>query len=296
MLKKILNYHEEKTHILLKKVCGRYGARVFPKLRVADVFRIDRSGISDKEYSFALKSHFDFIVTDSTNAPQFVVEFDGPQHNEPAQRSRDRIKNQLCNRFGLALLRVNAKYLTDRYRGMDLLTWAIQYWFVSKMLQGCQEQGILPHDEYFDPFMVLSIHGNPREFPMWLSMQPLQEIKRLHDEGRISDPTPSWFVGEDGAGNYHGITFIRITTKSGTYTTSGMRCQSFPIIESELLEEILSFEIKEAVQAVLNGKQDAVPLEVVQEKIEQFQRKYVWSGSSTYGDDPSLKNWITKRS
>ena len=288
MLKKILNYHEEKTHILLKKICSRYGARVFAKLRVADVFQIDRSGISEEEYSFALKSHFDFIVTDSTTAPQFLIEFDGPQHNEPAQRNRDHIKNRLCNRFGLPLLRVNAKYLTNRYRGIDLLTWAIQYWFVSKMLQDCQEQGILPHDEYFDPFMVLSIHGDPKAFPMWLSMQPLQEIKRLHDEGRIPDPTPSWFVGKDGTGNYQGISSIRITTKGGTYTTSAMRCQSFPIIESELLQEILCFEIQETLKAVLNGKQDAVPLQVVEEKIKQFQRKYVWSGSGTYGSDPSL--------
>jgi len=162
------------------------------------------------------------------------------------------------------------------------------------MLQDSQEQGSLPHDEYFDPSMILSVHGNPRTFPMWLSMQPLQEIRRLHDEGRISDPIPSFFLGEDGAENVHGISFIRITVKTGTYTISGIRCQSFPIIETELLQEILAFEINEKLQAVLNSKQDAVPIDLVETRVKQFQRNYVWAGSSTYGDDPSLKNWIAR--
>ena len=101
MLRKILNYHEEKAHILPNKACEKYRAHVFAKVRLADVFKIHRSGISDKEYGFALQAHFDFVITDSINIPQFAVEFDGPLHKGQTQARLDQLKGNLTKRFKL---------------------------------------------------------------------------------------------------------------------------------------------------------------------------------------------------
>lgn len=286
MLKKILNYHEEKTHILLKKPCEKYRAHVFAKVRVADVFEIQRSGISDEQYGFALRAHFDFVITDSIKTPQFVVEFNGPHHKERAQARRDRIKEDLTKRFKLPLLRINANYLTDRYRGMDLLTWAVEYWFLSNIIYEQQEHGNLPQDEPIDPTWFLYLPDRAGSFPMWLSMEPRQKIKKLYEGGEILDPIPSIIVGTDTAGDYRGVSFIRIDDEVGTYVLSAMRNQSFPIIESELLEEILAFEIYEKLKAVLRGQSNATSLKIIDEKIKQFEGKYEWSLRSTYGGAP----------
>jgi hypothetical protein len=56
MFKKILNLHEEVTDQRLVSVCAGYGARVCPKVRIADVLLIEQSGVSDMEYSYALSS------------------------------------------------------------------------------------------------------------------------------------------------------------------------------------------------------------------------------------------------
>jgi hypothetical protein len=87
-MKRILNRPEETTHERLRAVCVGWNARVYAKLRVADVLPVEGSGISDVEFAFALRSHFDFVVTDNDHTPLFAVEFDGPVHEEDAAQRR----------------------------------------------------------------------------------------------------------------------------------------------------------------------------------------------------------------
>src|SRR5262245_23516917 len=98
-LKKILNLHEEVSHKRLRKACEKYGASVYPKMRVADVLPIENSGISSDLYRFALQAHFDFLVTDNDHSPLFAVEFDGPRHRTGEQINRDERKKKLCEQF-----------------------------------------------------------------------------------------------------------------------------------------------------------------------------------------------------
>lgn len=63
MLKPLLNLPESETDSRLREVCDDFDARVFAKVRVADVLQIERSGIDDVLYRYALQAHFDFIIT-----------------------------------------------------------------------------------------------------------------------------------------------------------------------------------------------------------------------------------------
>src|SRR5262245_45641060 len=110
-LKRVLNSKEEQTNDQLTKICSTWSARVFPKMRVADILPIEHSGISQSDFEFALRAHFDFVVTDHKSDPLFVVEFDGPTHSSDIQRSRDGAKDRLSQTFGCPLLRINSKFL-----------------------------------------------------------------------------------------------------------------------------------------------------------------------------------------
>src|SRR6185503_17574285 len=77
MHKRLLNKSESVVDHKLAAVCKEWSARVHNKVRIADVLFIEDSGISGNDYSFALKSHFDFVVTDADYLPLFAVEFDG---------------------------------------------------------------------------------------------------------------------------------------------------------------------------------------------------------------------------
>lgn len=105
-----LNNYERVTYDKLKAVADRVGAHVFSKVRLADVIPVNSSGISDAEFTFALKSHVDFLVTDSEQEPQFCVEFDGPRHRDEEQIKRDEIKNDLLARFDMPYMRGASRF------------------------------------------------------------------------------------------------------------------------------------------------------------------------------------------
>ena len=114
-LKKIVNLHEEATYNELRAIASDYGYQVYLKVRVADVFPLDQSKVASNLYSFALKSHFDFLACDKEHYPVFVVEFDGPSHQEAAQLERDQKKDGLCAMFDLPILRIKNTHLLKRY-------------------------------------------------------------------------------------------------------------------------------------------------------------------------------------
>jgi hypothetical protein len=60
--REIFNPKEEETFEALQESASRCGARVHSKIRVADTLDIKNSGLTNKEYSYAFKSHFDFVA------------------------------------------------------------------------------------------------------------------------------------------------------------------------------------------------------------------------------------------
>src|SRR5690348_13887643 len=113
-MKRLLNYHEEETHSRLLKACDRNSARVFAKVRVADVLPSENSGISDDLFKFALQSHFDFVFTVEGGLVLFAVEFDGPSHGNAAEMVRDAKKDAVCKRWMFSALRIIAAFNNRR--------------------------------------------------------------------------------------------------------------------------------------------------------------------------------------
>jgi len=129
MLKRMLNIPERITYARLREVCELHGAEVYPKVRLADVLSIEGSGLPEALYEFALQSHYDFVVTGRDQVSLFAVEFDGPQHGHSPQSERDAKKDNLSNRFGLPLLRIQAVDLCRTEWQLDRLTELIEQWF-----------------------------------------------------------------------------------------------------------------------------------------------------------------------
>jgi hypothetical protein len=272
--KRLLNYSERQTYDRLKAVCDRCGASVYAKVRLADVLPIEQSGISTREYSFALKSHLDFVVTDGEHVPLFAVEFDGPSHRARRQQERDRVKDTLLERFSLPLLRVNSRYLPARYRNMDLLSWFVDVWFAEKDFRRQQESGEISRDEIFDPRHFVTVPSFDRKFPLWLSRRVRGRLFDFCVEGRCCDWVPSTWVGVDQDGRHFGIAWIELSEGHGVYVTSAIRSQLFPFGSREALEEILVFDLFDEIVAALDGRTPERSLDEIYEKVESYELKF----------------------
>jgi len=256
MNRRLLNQYEELTYEALLRACKTDGARVFPKVRLADVFALENSGVTSTHFGYGLRSHFDFSVTDRDYQPLFSVEFDGPLHKtSQVQRRRDALKNELCDRFNHGLLRINSKYLTPSYRGLDLLTFFVDAWFLEEAFNEAQSRGAIPWDE---PFDIMSIYSDgtrgSNKWPYWLSLDVQMALQQLHDAGRIGQMVPSHHVGMDSEGNCRCLSWIVMDARTVLFTLTGMRAQRMrAVCESELVSKLAMFDLYAKVQQVLGG-------------------------------------------
>lgn len=273
MLRKILNYSEEKTHSQLNDVAESYGARVFSKVRIADVVQIEGSGISNEDYSYALKAHFDFVITGEDNIALFVVEFDGPMHAQENQQNKDKIKNKICDHFNLSILRIDDRHISKKYNDLTLLSWILNVYFLRGTFDKAQEEGHIPEDEIFDPFflMIHTSDGQTRKFPYWISRSSNIAIHNMHKSGKIYDYGSSGLIVLDNDGVLRGMEYIRITKTHGLYVTVSMREQNFRVIFSELLDELLLISLYEKIQDHFSNNSPLLPIQSIYERIKELE-------------------------
>lgn len=273
MADKFFNQYEKVTYEKLLLACQVYDATVFSKVRLADIFPVNKSGLSDSDFKFSLQAHSDFVVVNSKSEILFCVEFDGPSHNDQRQADRDARKNQLFKKFNIPLLRINARYLDAKYRNFDLLSYFINIWFHQQEFSAMQARGEIANDEVFDPAGFLS--DDNIKFPYIISLDAQLEIKNLYEQNRILQPHCSCVVGVDLEDNYHCIAWIYTNPDSSLSIKTSMRNQLFPSVDiSMLLSMISACEIYESIKKYLDGHIQAFSAEEMFEREKLFRGKY----------------------
>ena len=82
---------------------------VTPKMRVLDTLEPTRmAALTQPERDYAFRAHFDLVLVETRGfRPVAAVELDGATHaQDPLTMARDRLKNSICEKVGLPLLRV----------------------------------------------------------------------------------------------------------------------------------------------------------------------------------------------
>jgi len=279
---RLLNRYEEITFHRVKEVTDRVGAHVFPKVRIADVLPINGSGISGEDFSFCLKAHFDFVVTDAGKNPLFAVEFDGPTHRDAEQTARDGTKDKVAARFGLPLLRINANYVDKNFRDLDLLTYFIEVWFLREAFFEAQAGGRIPWDEPFDPASVMMDGIRDRKWPFWLSVDARIKIEKLFEDKLVETRGANYWVGTDAAKRYRCLAWIGLPGGSACFVETGMQSQNFPVREGDVLEQIAVIDLHEALDKIARGELKPQAAASLKEKAALYTGTYELCSSGTW--------------
>ena len=260
---RLVNRYEEIAHGEIKLSADRWGLSVYPKVRVADVISLDAVGAVGELRRYGLQSHFDFVVCRDKWHPIYAVEFDGRFHATTQQKERDAKKDELCRRNEFPILRINSRYLSKEFGSLSLVAWIMDVYELQEQFYQAQERGGIPADEPFDPFFLMSMEPGGERFPYWFSAKPRVRLQRFHEQGRIADPVSSGFIGYDTNDVMRGVEYIRVTDTEGILVRSAMRPQQFPILLSDLLDEILSVQLAEQVFKWVRGEVSAMPIDKV---------------------------------
>lgn len=265
LLKRLVNQSEEAVDAELQSLANEYGYRVHIKIRVADVLRVEGSGIYDDLFSFALKAHFDFVISDANSDPLFAVEFDGPSHRLENQQERDAQKDELCERFELPILRINTNHLVKKYNKASLLRWIISAWELQKSFLQGQKTGQIPFDEDFDPIMLWHHPGKTIEemHPHWIALKPRLHIERLHKQGKLPVGGTCGLIFRTDKSHYRGIEWIDLNDGSVVMAESGMREQRFPLYLGSLFDELMTIQLyDELIRHLSSGTSGRKPDDV----------------------------------
>jgi len=215
--KRILNKQEERTHDILNDITKKYEARLFTKNRVADLLLIENSGLSDNEYSYALKAHFDFVIADKDYMPEFAIEFDGSQHrfNKSAIR-KDELKNSICRKLDFSLLRITSEYFEKIGRFPTILSWITELHFIKKAFDIAQSKGQIPFDE---PWLWFSVYDyDPVDYNRAF-------IKNAYNKSLCCDDTMEFIYGiSDGNNSSASISILKL--QNDKYLANYVECSS----------------------------------------------------------------------
>jgi hypothetical protein len=274
MLKPLLNLPEAVSDQRLREVCNDFDAKVYAKVRVADVLPIENSWIDNDHYRYALQAHFDFVVTDSDDKPLFAVEFDGSGHSSPEVQRRDQIKNSLCDRFALPLLRINRKYLTKAFSNWDLLRWFCTVFFVKKSWDEDVEEGRIPYeDSIFDP-MFVSVKTKSGMRSLELERHARAEFVHLFMSGKIPFYVPNCITAMDSDQTLRAISWIKTSEQQGALVETAMQHQNLGSWVQFAIRGIVLSQLQERVSAITSGEETPLPISSIENRVKRFEVKY----------------------
>lgn len=287
----LLNRREDVVYQELQSIAADNGMKVFAKTRLSDVLEKGRTSLTQREFDYYTRSHFDFIVTDAGARPLMVVEYDGPLHvTNEKQRECDKIKDDLCRRAELGMLRINDRHVTKLYRGMTLLRWIVEVKELEKAFYEAQESGQVPWDEGFDP-AFLEPADSERRFPYWLSATATQSF---HDFFKTidRDAPKGWnsILGSDRAGNGFRLSCLYFG-KHILWAQTAVRKQDLDFPHYDLLDQIDTCELGVRLKKFRKGEIASSTKEEFRPIFEHFCERYNAHPSHSMGSFPFEISW-----
>jgi very-short-patch-repair endonuclease len=288
----LLNRSELVAYREIKKIADDNGLFVFAKTRLSDVIDKGKTILTQREFNFFTRSHCDFVITTEKFNPIMIVEYDGPAHDDPVQMERDSIKNEICRRAGLGMLRIHDRHVTKLYRGMTVLRWIIEVSELEKAFTEAQENGHIPLDEPFDP--AFAVGTDNRRFPYWLSQPASIAIHRFFESLDRSLPR-GWnsFIGRDAENTWHRLSSLSFGDKV-LWAKTGVRTQDVDFPQHDLANELDTCELGIRLEKFQKGEIRAYTNEEFRPIFKSFCERYDVNPSHSYGSFPFEIGWNFK--
>ena len=114
--RKLLTWSEAEVDKILRRRLPSSAYRVLVAVRLSDAIGTDPGErLPEAEFQFMTRAHLDFLIVRNSypSEPVVAVEFDGPHHDDPVQVSRDVLKNRLCQKADLPLIRIRGPEIEE---------------------------------------------------------------------------------------------------------------------------------------------------------------------------------------
>jgi Protein of unknown function (DUF2726) len=260
------NAYEVLTADLLAGAAEAAGSFVTEKVRIADALEIGESGLTDEEYSYALKAHFDFVVvTGEEHTALFAVEFDGPSHDTADGQRRDALKDAICAKLGMPLLRIREEHLLG-IGHEPILAWLVTAWFLAAAFEPVTGEPFNFRLTMTEPkegrahLFTFVPEARGRIFDLLVrDAGGGQEVQDAVGRRRVTIWFPYVAIHDDpeGTGYAQGYAFLRLQNGTGLVGRSRCRAVRFgPIRPGDIAGELALLDLAEQIESLELGQVD----------------------------------------
>jgi very-short-patch-repair endonuclease len=259
----LVNNAEALTDAALREAATDLGFRIDAKVRLADAVDIDRSGLSDDAYRYALRAHLDWVVSDlDTTRAEFAVEFDGASHDTPDARRRDATKNEVCDRLGLPILRVDAAVLRPAAQ-RTVLGVLLETWAAWRAFNQAQDTGTVPEDEPFNAYGFVNLDPDTGDIvqPLDFTAAVRKRIRRMAEAGVLTHRfVATAYRGGISGEPAEGYAWVYTTDDRVVVGHARARDYSFPaVLPSDLADSLAHLDLGDRLARWREGD-ETIPL------------------------------------
>ncbi|GHF95693.1 hypothetical protein GCM10017783_04500 [Deinococcus piscis] len=285
--KRIVNHTEQRLLEDLRETGLENNFHVEPNQRIADIIQVEKGEIPDNEFYFALSSHFDFTVCQDWE-PRFVIEFDGPHHEEPEQQRKDAIKDRICETVGLPILRLDSNLIRNQAREYSLAQWFAEIWFLAQEFDRMQSDGQIPYDEPFIYHSILGHVGGPLNFPYDIARPVLAFMQELYQSGKTEGYTAKTISYESGK-DIICLAYFKVSSKVVVKSRIQFkRFKFYPIAPSELASDLAIKNLEDKIVEAINTGKGGISVEKARQEIARIEAECQKLGQYVYSQGSEL--------
>lgn len=281
------NPRERVADSLLKEVSEKYGDRLHAKVRLVDLMGTGAPGeLDDAQLRYLQRAHLDFVLVDVDGMPILAVELDGRIHStDPNARWKDQTKNELCDKAGIPLVRVNNDF-TQREGKYILLVYICDVFYRGLHFAAAQADGVLPEGEVFDHGAFIEKHDDGGIYFGTLDARARVELLQLWKSKKIPNYCPDEWTAKNSktddicADVYLGVAKDRVLIGSASVRNFGL----YGFGAHTLASEIAVLDLRDKTRAWLDGQ----PVALSRREFDRWFRKFASQ------DDVMRHSWTSR--
>jgi len=263
---------------------------VHSQVALSQTLHID-SGLSPDEQSYAFKASFDFVVARQDGSILFAVEADGSSHLDETTRKRDHLKNAICAKLGMPLIRVGPKAGEVKLQGFSsVLTWLATLIPYAEALEDAYANGIIPEDEIVFPTDIINSTDKGLAFPLDPTRKIVDKLWQYVHAGQILRFPAILHVTHSRYSAGGVVTFTLAFVREGTLLGIGgcLAGNLLPIPEYDVSDALALVDLERQISQYVKGTLSPLPPSAIITKMRKYDWEEEWSFDEGDGVHPII--------
>lgn len=284
---------EESSDQQLRSWATKNNLRVFSQVALSQVLNINNSGLSKSEFSYALKASFDFVIARQDSRALFAVEADGEYHHEDKRKRKlDHLKNSICTKLRMPLIRVGKKAVEVKLQGFSsVLTWLATLFPYAEALGEAYANGTIPEDEIVFPTDIVTFTNKELTFPLDPTKKVIDKLWQYVHAGQIPQ-FPAILHASYSRHSAGGvIAFALAFVREGTILGIGgcLAGSLLPIPEHDVSQALALIDLEEQISQYVKGARSPLPPSAIITKMRKYASEEGWSFDEGDGVHPGIQ-------